>query len=94
MKKQKRKVVLVGYIYEENKKKAKSKKIDVPSNQDDPSVFTKEIGKFLLSIPKDLRRDIKFESDLEGFKNVSEYICHILSCRKEIVLNKNYTRKG
>lgn len=43
-----------------------------------------EMGKFLLSIPKDLRREIKFESDEKGFGNVSAYICHILRKRNAI----------
>ena len=69
-----KKVILVGQLFEnmddafqeDNKKRGPTKD---------------EMGKFLLSIPKDLRRKIKFESEEQGFKNASSYICQILQNR-------------
>jgi len=77
-KKQKgKKVVLVGRLYEPEKEKKKAQ----GKSSTKKATPTVEMGKFLLSIPKDLRREIKFESDERGFGNVSAYICHILRRR-------------
>lgn len=71
IKKKGKKVVFIGSLYD-----------DYPQDEGDKDLITKsnhvDMGKFLLSIPKDLRRSIKFESDEKGFKNASAYICHIL----------------
>lgn len=74
-KKKEKKVIFIGSLYEDSPKEEGAK--------DSSKSTTKHIdmGKFLLSIPKDLRRNIKFESDEKGFKNASAYICHILSQR-------------
>ena len=76
----KKKIVFVGHIYETTSEESK-KDNTTNANKIRPK---EEIGKFLLSIPKDLRRDIKFESDEKGFGNVSDYICHILKKRNVI----------
>lgn len=74
-KKDGRKVILVGHLYEESDYISKD-------NKPEQSKETKDqMGKFLLSIPKELRRQIKFESDAQGFKNTSDYICEILNKR-------------
>lgn len=79
----KKKVVLVGHIYETS---SEGKELEMKRNATKDIKTKDEMGKFLLSIPKSLRRDIKFESDERGFGNVSAYICHILRKRKEIFL--------
>jgi len=80
-KKKGKEVVLVGCLYEKQSKCKKnySKK----SSKTDTSKV--EMGKFLLSIPKDLRREIKFESDEKGYSNTSEYICYILKRRHNLI---------
>lgn len=73
-------VVFVGHLYESIE--------DVTKKCEKEGSFAKEeIGKFLLSIPKDLRRKIKFESEEHGFKNASSYICHILANREHLISN-------
>ena len=74
-KKQGKKVVIVGHLYEEDSEEGNNKNTEHLSK---PSI---EIGKFLLTIPKDLRREVKFEADEKGYKNTSDYICHILQKR-------------
>ncbi|BHH83675.1 hypothetical protein [Desulforhopalus sp. 52FAK] len=71
-----KKVVLVGHLYENVEEVLKKEGKNEGSIKDD-------MGKFLLSIPKDLRRKIKFESEEQGFKNASSYICHILLNRED-----------
>ena len=71
-----KKIVLVGHLYEGNNEN------DVQETTEQSDAPATEMGKFLLSIPKDLRRKIKFESDEKGFKNASDYICHILLKRR------------
>jgi hypothetical protein len=83
-KKKGKKVILIGSLYE-----------DIPQEEEPKDLLKKEnqhvdMGKFLLSISKDLRRDIKFESDKKGFKNASAYICHILSQRKLIFIDTEF----
>lgn len=75
----KKKVVLVGHIYEASNE---GNELETKRNATKDIKTKDEMGKFLLSIPKSLRRDIKFESDERGFGNVSAYICHILRKRK------------
>jgi len=84
-KKNKKKVVLVGHIYETSSEKSKQ---EMSRDSAKIRIVEEEMGKFLLSIPKDLRRDIKYESDERGFGNVSAYICHILRRRKIIFFDK------
>lgn len=79
----KKKVVLVGHIYETNSEGNES---EMKRSSTKDNKVKEEMGKFLLSIPKNLRRDIKFESDERGFENVSAYICYILRRREEIYL--------
>jgi len=81
-----KKVVLVGHLYEQEKEKKKPVQGRKPPKKEKPRV---EMGKFLLTIPKDLRREIKFESDERGFGNVSAYICHILRKRNLIFTGCN-----
>ena len=81
-----KKVVLVGHLYEQEKQGNKKSRGRGSTKAEKPKV---EMGKFLLSIPKDLRREIKFESDERGFGNVSAYICHILRKRKVIFPARN-----
>jgi hypothetical protein len=80
-KKKGRKVVLVGRLYE----KDKEQKTITRNNSAEPKKTKVEMGKFLLSIPKDLRREIKFEADEKGFGNASTYICHILHKRNVVL---------
>lgn len=40
--------------------------------------------KFLLSLPAELRKEIRIESIKKGYQNMSEYICVILEKRKEL----------
>ncbi len=73
--------MLVGRLYEKEKGSQKA----FPQNKSPVKTAPKvEMGKFLLSIPKDLRREIKFEADEKGFGNASAYICHVLRRRKAI----------
>jgi len=81
-----KKVVLVGHLYEQEEQGNKKSRDRGSTKAEKPKV---EMGKFLLSIPKDLRREIKFESDERGFGNVSAYICHILRKRKVIFSARN-----
>ncbi len=77
-----KKIVLVGHLYENIE--------DVSQKDAKKSGTVKdEMGKFLLSIPKDLRRKIKFESEEQGFKNASSYICHILLNREHYLSNED-----
>ncbi len=84
----KKKVVLIGHLYEQDPQQLQNVKKHAAKER----IKTKEpkidMGKFLLSIPKDLRREIKFESDERGFGNVSAYICHILKKREAIFVVK------
>jgi len=76
-----KKVVLIGHLYENME--------GIPQNDHEKGGVSKEeMGKFLLSIPKDLRRTIKFESEEQGFKNSSSYICHILVNREHFISNE------
>ena len=81
-KKNKRKVVLVGHIYETDDEKSQQEKSRDRGKI--KKVEEEEMGRYLLSIPKGLRRDLKYESDERGFGNVSVYICHILRRRRII----------
>ena len=63
---------MVGELYEDHNGEITKHS---PKSKKDEKV---EMGKFMLSLPKDLRRKIKFESDEKGFKNASDYICNIL----------------
>ncbi len=81
-----KKVVLVGHLYEQEEQGNKKSRARGSTKAEKPKV---EMGKFLLTIPKDLRREIKFESDEKGFGNVSAYICHILCKRKVIFSARN-----
>jgi hypothetical protein len=83
-----KRVVLVGRLYEKSGKAKESEK-STRRKAGPTSKKRSEMGKFLLSIPKDLRREIKFESDERGFGNVSAYICHILRKRKLIFSARN-----
>lgn len=77
-----KKVVLVGHLYENVEEVLKKEGKNDGSVKDD-------MGKFLLSIPKDLRRKIKFESEEQGYKNASSYICHILLNREDYLSNED-----
>ena len=81
-----KKVVLVGHLYEQGEQGNKKSRGRDSTKAEKSKV---EMGKFLLTIPKDLRREIKFESDERGFGNVSAYICHILRKRKVIFSARN-----
>jgi hypothetical protein len=84
-----KRVVLVGRLYEKSGKVKESEKSTRRKAEPTSKKRSDEMGKFLLSIPKDLRREIKFESDERGFGNVSAYICHILRKRKLIFSARN-----